>query len=198
MYHISFFRLSLSPTCSAQRCTTLSRAKLIHEFRLLGLNENTNISQCPSAQLFREFYPLNFLSFARIPVKSWQAKASEDSKKNTVTRMQNDDVEWHRLNVHSKQGFVPHQFWKSHIVWNLSSSLNHILACSVWLWRITTPRTQPYCKTAFTDTLNWNIEDWHLCFSKQSPVSATHTLQVLCWSWNFPQHGKKILMSKAK
>jgi hypothetical protein len=36
---------------------------------------------------------LNFLSFACIPVKSWKAKGSEDSNKNTVTRMQNDDVE---------------------------------------------------------------------------------------------------------
>jgi len=52
---------------------------------------------------------LNFLSFACIPMKSWKAKASEDSNKNRVTRMQNDDVEWHRLNVHSKQGFVPDQ-----------------------------------------------------------------------------------------
>jgi hypothetical protein len=29
--------------------------------------------------------------------------------KNRVTRLQNDDVKWHRLNVYSKQGFVPDQ-----------------------------------------------------------------------------------------
>jgi len=63
---------------------------------------------------------LNFLSFACIPVKSWKAKSNEDSNKNTVTRMQNDDVECHRLNVDSKQGFVAHEFWESHIVWNFS------------------------------------------------------------------------------
>jgi hypothetical protein len=134
---------------------------------------------------------MNFLSFACISVKSWKAKGSVDSNKNRVTRMQNDDVQWHMLNVYSKQGFVPHQFWESHIVWNLSQSLNHILACSVWLWRITTPSTQPYCKTAFRDILNWNTEDWHLCFSNQSPVSATHTLEVLCWSPELPTTWEK-------
>jgi hypothetical protein len=36
---------------------------------------------------------LNFLSFACIPMKSRKAKASEDSNKNIVTRMANDDVE---------------------------------------------------------------------------------------------------------
>ncbi len=60
MYHISFLGLSLSPACNAQRCTTWSPGKLIQEFRILGLNEDTNISQCPSAGLSCEFYSLEF------------------------------------------------------------------------------------------------------------------------------------------
>ncbi len=55
MYHISFFGLSLSPTCSAQRCTTWSPEKYIQEFRILGPYENTNFCQCTSAGLSCEF-----------------------------------------------------------------------------------------------------------------------------------------------
>ncbi len=70
MYHISFFGLSLSPTCSAHRCTTWRGAKLIEEFRILGPNENTNISQCPSAGLSCEFY--SFLEFSIICMHSFE------------------------------------------------------------------------------------------------------------------------------
>jgi len=75
MYHISFFELSLSRTCSAQRCTTWSRAKLIQEFRMLGPYENTNISECPSAGLSCEFY--SFLEFSIICMHSNEVMTDE-------------------------------------------------------------------------------------------------------------------------
>ncbi len=127
---------------------------------------------------FVNFTPfLNFLSFACIPVKSWKPKGSDVTRIESpeCTMMMLNDTGWMSTankglcHINSESPTLPEIF---------SEDLNHILACSVWVWRITTPSTEPNCKTAFRDILNWNTEDWHLCFCKQSPV-----LQHIHWRY---------------
>jgi len=141
---------------------------------------------------------VDFISVECIPVKSWKAKASEDSNKNTITRMQNDDVEWHRLNVHSKQGWC-------HI--NSESPTLSEICPRVWI--IFWPAVYGYGDSLHqAHNLIARLLSETLSIGTQGigiNVSPTNLQFLQCIHWrycvdplNFQQHEKKILMSKAK
>ncbi len=140
---------------------------------------------------------LNFLSFACIPVKSWKAKGSEDSNKNS-----HQNAEWWcwMTQVECPQQTrvgatsilkVPHC-----LKFVLEFELYSDLQCMAMVNHYTKHTT--FFQDCFQRHSQVEHRDWHLHFSNQSPLSTTYTLELLCWSSNFPQHEKKILMSKAK